>query len=294
MLKLFPHPRPDRQAAAQPPRAALRLESLEPRYCPAAPQITLAVQPLNSGRMVQLSGTVVDGNPASVAVIFRGVVSATTTASAAGNFRATAQASGLGTVSAVGVDDAGLSSNTAQAAVASSVPTLTLSLAYGAQRAVTLSGQVTAPAPGGLTVTFTGAAAGTTTTHADGSYSLTVTASQLGNVQAVVQDPWGQNSAPAQVTVANNAPTVTNFQAIHQSLNVWTFQGQVTDESAPGLSVRFGGLPSLAGQMVTVGSDGWFYLTITLQAGEAGTASAQTTDWWGLNSNTALADVSPL
>jgi hypothetical protein len=296
MLALFRRPRPQAQHAARPRRASLTLEALEDRYCPttsAAPQITLTAQPLNSGRLVELTGTVTDSDPATVTITFSGVVSASTTASASGKFDCTAQASALGTVSAVGSDTFGLTSNTAQATIASAAPTLTLAVAYGAQRTITLSGQVTDAQAGACTVQFTGAATGSTTTNADGTYSLTVSASQLGTVQAVAQDPWAQSSAAAQVSVTSAAPSITNFQAIRGTLNCWTFQGQVTDESAAGLTVRFAGLPSLAGRTVTVESNGWFYLTVELQDGEEGTASAQTTDWWGLDSNVALADVSP-
>src|SRR5262245_48003946 len=59
----------------------------------------------------------------------------------------------------------------ARATPTSAVPTLTLALAYGTERTVTLSGQVTAEAAGGLTVTFAGAATGSMKTSADGNYS---------------------------------------------------------------------------------------------------------------------------
>jgi hypothetical protein len=296
MLAPFRRPRHQSQHAARPRRVSLTLEALEDRYCPAtpaAPQITLTAQPLNSGRLVELAGTVTDSDPATVTITFSGVVSASTTANASGSFDCAAQASGLGTVSAVGADTLGLTSNTAQATITSAAPTLTLAIAYGAQRTITLSGQVTDAQAGACTVQFTGVATGSTTTNADGTYRLTVSASQLGTVQAVAQDPWGQKSAAAQLSVTSAAPSITNFQAIRGTLNVWTFQGQVTDESAQGLVVRFGGLPSLAGYTATVRSDGWFYLTVELPDGEQGTASAQTTDWWGLDSNESLTDVSP-
>ena len=277
MLDLFRRPRNQPQAAARPRRVSLSLEALEERNCPAtsAPQITLTAHPLNSGRLVELAGTVTDSDPATVTITFGGVVSASTTANASGNYDCTAQASGLGTVSAVGSDSMGLTSNTAQATLTSTAPSLTLSIAYGSQRSVTLSGQVTDDQAGACTVQFTGVATGSTTTNAGGTYSLTVNASQLGTVQATVQNPWGQTSA-AQVTATSAAPSITNFRAIREVGNVWTFQGQVTDESAQGLVVRFGGLPSLQGQTATVRADGTFYLTVELQDGEQGTASAQT------------------
>jgi hypothetical protein len=58
------------------------------------------------------------------------------------------------------------------------------------------------------------------------------------------------------------------------------------------MTVRLGGLPSLDGVTATVGSDGWWEVTRTLNAGETGTVTAITTDWWGLDSNLAMTSVS--
>jgi hypothetical protein len=127
-----------------------------------APQLTLTSQPLNSGRLVELSGTVTDSDPTGVTVTFSGVVSASTTPDAAGYYVCAAQASALGDVSAVATDGEGLSSEAAQAVVTSPAPTLTLAVAYGTQRTITLSGRVTDDQPGACTVTFTGVATGST------------------------------------------------------------------------------------------------------------------------------------
>src|SRR5205807_997738 len=89
------------------------------------------------------------------------------------------------------------------------------------------------------------------------------------------------------------APVISNFAAVSAAPNVWTFQGQVTDESTPALTVSFGGLPSLGARMVTVNSNGWFSLTVELQDGEDGTATAQTTNSFGLDSNVAETLVAP-
>ena len=263
------------------------LEVLEGRLCPSAPPVLTLSATMGMGKTVVLSGTVADSNPASVTITFSGAASGTTTANPSGNYSFTTQASSLGTVYAVGVDGNNLSSNQASANLTCAIPSVTLSITYGIQRTVTLSGQVTAGSPGGLTVQFTGVVNGSVVTNPDGTYSLTAQASALGNIQAQTTDVWGQASSTAQATVSSAAPRITNFGAVQGAGNTWTFQGQVTDESAAGLVVQFGGLPSLLGQTATVQANGWFYLTIQLQPGENGGASAQTTDWWGLASNEA-------
>ena len=57
------------------------------------------------------------------------------------------------------------------------------------------------------------------------------------------------------------------------------------------MTVTFGGLPTLVGTTVNTAADGSFTLTIKLQDGENGTATAQTTDVWGQASNVAMACV---
>jgi hypothetical protein len=91
---------------------------------------------------------------------------------------------------------------------------------------------------------------------------------------------------------SSQGPVITNFQATHDSGNFWTFTGQVTDTGGvAGLIVTFGGLVSLQGKTAAVNADGSFSLTIALQPRECGTATAQTTDYAGLTSNVATADV---
>jgi hypothetical protein len=242
--------------------------------------------PLNNGRQVDLKGTVTDTNPASVALTFTGVASGTTTADATGRFDFVAQASGLGTVDAVAQDGQKSTSNTATATFAVTPPSLTLTISYGSQRTVTLSGRVTGPAVGSLTVTFTGVVTGSTTTKADGTFTLTTQASALGNVQATAADVWGQSSSAVQVTVASAKPVLSNFTASEQS-DVWTFQGQVTAPSPQGETVQFteAGVPSLQTKTATVDSSGWFFLQVTLQDNENGKVWAQATDCWGQTSN---------
>src|SRR5207302_904100 len=101
----------------------------------------------------------------------------------------------------------------------------------------------------------------------------------LGDIMAMTSDPFMAFSNMPTVTLTSNAPSISNFQVSYY-LNYATFSGQVTDESAPGLTVQLGGLSSLMGESTTVGSNGWFYLTVQLQPNEQGTATADVLDWW--------------
>jgi len=273
-----------------PRRIRLRLEQLETRDCPSAPQIGVSAMVL-PGHNVQLSGMLNDTEPANATVTFSGAATGTTTTNSYGMYSLTTGDAVLGTVYAVAVDQQGQSSNTAQATIAVTPPSLTLMVAYGTQTTVTLSGQLTDIDQGSQTITISGVASGSVVTASNGSYSLTTQATALGTVQASTTDSWGQASNTAQVTLTSNPPQITNFAAIEEPGNMWTFQGQVTDQSPQGLTVTFSGLPSLDGQTATVGANGWFYLTITLGSGESGIACAQTTDCWGQASNVAQSSV---
>ena len=169
-----------------------------------------------------------------------------------------------------------------------SAPTISLNIAYGAERMVTLSGQVTDDqSTSGLSVTFSGAVQATTFTNADGTFSMQTQASSLGNIEATAVDIGGLPSNTATVTVATNAPQITDTSCSEGVNGWWTFTGRVIDESAANLVIRFAGLTSVANQTVTVEADGTFCFIVQLQPGEEGTVTAVTTDWWGIQSNTA-------
>jgi hypothetical protein len=235
--------------------------------------------------MAILSGQVTDENPATVVVTFGGVAVGATSPDAGGSYSFPTVASGLGTVTAVALDEEGLGSGIVEADLTSMPPTVSLSLQYGEQRWVTLSGTVSDEVPGGLTVTFTGVVNSSITTNSDGSFALTVQASALGDVNASTADQWGLTSNTATVTVTSNAPEIVGFGGRETPTGV-VFTGTVIDESAPGLVVTFGGL--LAGYSATVDSTGGFLLVVDLDWNAYGSASAQVTDWWGLTSEIAL------
>lgn len=280
LTKLF---RP-RRSARRGASVCLGLEALESRYCPS-PTLTLTPV-LLPNHQVQLSGQVTDPNPASVNITFSGAATGSTTADSAGNYRFITSNASLGAVSAVGVDGQNQSTNTATATITDNL-TITLKISVGRGKTVTLTGQVNDVDPGGLVVSFSGQAGGSTVTAADGSYSYTTTAAGLGNITATVVDEWFDTAA-ATAAIPNKAPQIVNFTASQGQSFTYTFTGQVVDEWAPGLVVTLNGIPPrIANVQVTVDPTGAFTWTVQLPAGEGGTVTAQTTDWWGVASNVA-------
>src|SRR5262249_18557555 len=171
-------------------------------------------------------------------------------------------------------------SNTVQTKVAAPTPIITLAIAYGSQRTVTLSGQVIGLKTAWVTVTFTGEVHNTTTTNQAGCYSFTTQADGLGPVYAQAVDNNGTGTNVATVTVSCAAPVIQDFEWEEMPDHYFLFVGKVVAPYAEGLVVQFGGLPSLEHRTAIVEADGWFSLIVQLQPGEEGTVAAQTIDWW--------------
>lgn len=260
-----------------------RFDQLEERCCPDASHVTLNALVL-PGHMVQLSGTVTGGLVAGLQMQFSGTVSGVTTTDTNGNFSYTTSDASLGTVYAVGLNNA-QPTDTAQATIAASAPALSLSISYGSQHTVTLSGRLTDLDAGSRSVPISGVAGGTPVTDISGNFSLTTTASALGEVDATETDLWGQVSNTATVMVSDTAPVIQNFAVFHGIGNTWIFRGSVVAGYAEGLVITFGGHTAIAGRTATVRADGTFCVTLTLPPGAHFTASAITTDWWGLDSD---------
>jgi hypothetical protein len=262
----------------------LTLERLETRDCPAAPVITSFSAVALANHQVMLSGTVADENAGAVNVSFSGVAGGATHTDASGHFSLLTSAANLGTVFARGLDNEGLWSAQASAALSSAAPSITLRVTQLANRMVNVSGRVTDEFAGGLNVNINGVVNGVTTTAADGTFSFTGQASGLGQINVTTQDGWGLGGAAA-ATLTNARPQVVNFTAVDLGDGNWRFTGQVQDEYAAGMVVRLTGLPAFgSGLNVTVGQDGTFSTVANIGAAE-GTVVALTTDWWGATSD---------
>lgn len=166
--------------------------------------------------------------------------------------------------------------------VADSVP-----VHHNPGRTAACSERVTDEYVEGRTVAFGEAPTDSAVSGADRTFSPVAGEGQPGLMRTTTQDAGDQANTRARGVPANTAPVITDFQVIQESGNTWIFSGQVLDENAAGLQVQLGGIPSLLNQTATVDESGWFFLQVTLGEDEEGTATAQTTDRFGLESNVA-------
>jgi hypothetical protein len=267
------------------------LEALETRNCLSTPSIiAFSASPL-AGHAAQLSGTVTDDDPSGVTLNFSGAAAGSVRADPTGHFSFISHdpTLSLGTVYAWGTNQQGTSSNTMSSVLTLATPTVSVSARAAGQHMVTLTGSVSDLDLIDQQVIFSGVVGASANTDADGNYSVTTTAQNLGTIQATARNLWGLSSNVAVAVLNNNAPAISDFRAVRESGDMVTFSGKVTDESATAVSVTLGGLPSLNNEQVLIACGGTFESTFLLRTGESGTATAQTTNGWGQSSDVATA-----
>jgi hypothetical protein len=238
-----------------------------------------------------LSGTVGGPNAAGAIVTFSGAVTGSTIADDSGRFTYVTGAASVGVVQAIALDQLQHPSAPALASIAVSAPTITLAVSGIDADGVTLSGHITDVDAAGETVVIAGAEQTSVTADSQGNFSFVLAPANLGTIDAVTTDDWGQVSGVAEVAASSMPPILTSFTAIQTAGNSWLFEGTVVAANYAGLTVNFGGLPSLVGQSVSVAADGTFFLVAQLQAGERGSATAQAIDAQTQASNMLTFDV---
>jgi hypothetical protein len=163
--------------------------------------------------------------------------------------------------------------------------TVTLNVTYLTGKNITLSGQLTGAANNaGQTITIGGKATGSTITNTAGYYTITLEASELGAVTAQAAD--GQSNT-AQVTLTDEAPSITEFDADELGDRVWNFNGRISYfRSMQGLKIEFGGLASLQGKWTQTSSTGTYSLLVLLNGltSDNGNSSAKCISPWGTES----------
>ena len=86
---------------------------------------------------------------------------------------------------------------------------LTLSAQVCPGHMVMLSGSVLGSQPGGVNVSFSGAAVGSVTTDCSGHFAFQTCNASLGNVSATATDQQGMLSNAVSASISVTAPTVT-------------------------------------------------------------------------------------
>ena len=167
---------------------------------------------------------------------------------------------------------------------------LGMNVTYVQNKQVTLAGSLSSPSGPvtNQTINFGGVVKGTATTDAQGNYSVTLTASALGQVTAASADGL---SNQATYTLVGGTPVINNFTAIPEGGGLWEFSGNVTGAPAQGEVVNFGGIPALENQSRNVQPDGTFSFFVVVASGQGGVATAQAVDWWGDTSKVAMTGV---
>jgi len=161
---------------------------------PNGPPMIVGLQSMQvPGAKFTISGRVADETPGSCTVTFTGAANATALCDSGGNFSVTVNVPVLGLVTVV-ASDGQLSSDPAAFNLANAAPTTTVTAIHGFGNNWTIGGTVGDEAPLGLTVTLSGHPAvrgRTATVLANGNWSITVTMTSFGIVNASVTDWYG-------------------------------------------------------------------------------------------------------
>lgn len=238
------------------------------------------------GKQVDISGCVSASTASGLTVTFSGSTGLATTSVTTdgnGNFDLETTAKNLGDITATVTDVWGVTSSPMTTGIMCMPPeidNLTVE-ATGQGKQVTVAGSVSATSPGGLAVSFSGSAglsATSATTDSSGNFSLTTTASQLGEVDATVTDIWGETSSVAASSLSVMPPQIEGFGAIDIGNGEWEFEGTVAGPGPADDSVQLSGMTSAS---VTPDSNGNFSVTVYLGDYPSGVEYASATDIWG-------------
>lgn len=165
--------------------------------------------------------------------------------------------------------------------------TITLNSYVITQNNVAFSGQVSDYQNAPMQILFNGAVSGMTETFSDGSFYFIGINMQPGTVTAVGIENGIEVTDTASLQVSSTAPRVFIDSVTNEWTEFYMITGHVTDEDPAGLIVRLGGIPGT--YTAEVNSDGTFTLMCMISEQDAQNAvlTATTTDWWGIESNTA-------
>jgi hypothetical protein len=287
-------------------RTPPRLEALERRDCPSP--LLSNVNARMIGTALVVTGRVQDVNPSNDVVFINGVAAGRAHfLDSAGDFEFIGSGIQAGWIqvtaisgstpnSSVGSDVASngryggsnIESYYVNADAGAAAPYITISgITYGHQRSITITGKVVAENPAGLMVSIFGVASGSTTTDSAGNFSVTLTASALGDVNAQTADDNGESNVATEA-LSVPPPEIDCLTCIEQTGNSFVIRGHVNCPDPQGLVVKFGGeVTAVAGQSAIVDPDGYFQIVVTVPPDQNGEVAAQVTDYWGQQSNLA-------
>jgi len=241
----------------------------------------------------RLSGQILDESPDTVSVHLAGLGAQTTTSvDADGLFSVTLTnvPSGTNSFGALAVDSWGRTSAQADSDGSHDNPDLpsiaNLSVVNTTGRMYQVSGTVNGVFPAMATVTFDGVLSGTVHPNPDGSFSFTAQASTLGDF--TVTPSYGKILVGDTIaaTVANDAPTITDFATSCNGDGTWTISGHICDESPQTLTLVLSGASVVDNLNVTPNGDGTFSAIVSWGLTNHARISVEATDSWNATSAT--------
>jgi hypothetical protein len=150
---------------------------------------------------------------------------------------------------------------------------------------VTFSGIVYDESPGTCTVNITGVATATgIKPDANGAFTVTVTATALGEVDAQATDALGALSNTDFFNIDGHKPVIDSLYYVRMDTGVYKIQGHVTDDPVAGIVVYFGGeVKAISGLSAVCDANGYFEVTFTdTNPADIGVFTADCIDWWGV------------
>ncbi len=267
--------------------SALESAAVEPEIAAGAPIVTMSISDVTPNA-VTVAGTVSGLDQAGLVVVVAGLLNGRVVTDADGAFSFTGYVSGPGTITATTTDCWGQASNTAEVTVESlpeaTSPLISLFTHVLPGRQLQLTGRVIGADGQEVAVTFSGAAAGSTTTDTAGNFSFVTSQASLGTVYALGIDEYEQTTNTAQAAIDLPTPFVTmNIDSVDGELA--TIAGVVTGVDPGGQTVTLGGSVNTS---VQTDSAGKFSFTTNLSA--LANLTASTTDLWGQTSPSATID----
>jgi hypothetical protein len=243
-----------------------------------------------NGKDVYVAGSISDDFLAGNTVQLGGVVSGTAEVDVNGYFQGVFTASGLGEITAYATDHWGASSNSNSSSIYADAPSFSLS-AYesGPNRQVTITGSVYSGLYGAAaSAAASGVVAGAAGIDSSGQFSITGQASGQGTVQVQITNAWGLSTTES-VSVYSQPAQVSGLSVSYIGDGEYQLTGWVSDEFAPGLTVKLGGV--LGSASAAVNASGAFSVVVAGAPGVRGSITASVTDWWGLQSSQEFASL---
>lgn len=281
---------PERVRKPEGRRFKPRLETLEDRTVLSvgngvAPVLSYNVS-IVTGRMLNVSGTVVDQRPDTSTVTFTGIINYSVTPDANGSFSFVTEASAAGFINASVLDDEGLTTLGDPVYVEGAYGDIVdIEVIEGENPGeITVTGRFVGEFAPGTAVHFEGAGFGMTFLSPSLNFSWSTMEVKPGDLKIWGIDIWGRQTQKT-IWIRNRPPKIISagFRAVPGGF--YEFYGKAIDEDLPDVTVRFSGIPALEGKTARTDSEGNFKVVVTIGPNDNGLVTLIARDKWNADSD---------